>query len=297
MSTPDEDESVSQESTSTLFKKTLASFSFQPKTPPSTRTQRNESTKPSTSTSTPEPRRSLRSPLSHTILPETPSRKHAPASVKSKRGFAPPERYAHLNTIQDCLEPNLDIVFCGINPGQKSAEVGHHYGGPTNHFWPCLYESGLTPERLQPTDDFTLPERFSIGMTNLVDRPTAEQNELSRAERLAAVPAFLNKIARYRPRTVCFVGLGITEIVKSQVLPKSSNKGKENNKISSYGLQPFKLVYDTSETLFFAVASTSGRVVHYQKTHKVEQFKELKILIEQIKTGVFDSTGLVVIQR
>ncbi|KXN87023.1 G/T mismatch-specific thymine DNA glycosylase [Leucoagaricus sp. SymC.cos] len=231
----------------------------------------------------------------------------------SKRGFAPPEKYSHLNVLQDYLAPNLDstplsrvwvtrynlsfwlgvVVFCGINPGQKSAEIGHHFGGPTNHFWPCLYEAGLTTERLQPTEDYTLPDRFSIGMTNLVDRPTAEQNELSRTEQLASAPYLLSKIAKHKPRIVCFVGLGIAQVVKTHVLPKT--KSEKEELVVGYGLQPFKMSHDDeadSETLFFAVASTSGRVVKYQKTHKVEQFKELRAFLHRLKSGEYDTSGL-----
>ncbi|KAK0223304.1 uracil-DNA glycosylase-like protein [Armillaria fumosa] len=138
----------------------------------------------------------------------------SPPKKKLKRGFAPPETYAHLNLLPDHLQLHLDIVFCGINPGQKSAEIGHHFGHPTNHFWTCLHAGGLTSSKLPPTEDYTLPELYNIGLTNLVERPTAEQSELSDAEMRTAVPAFLAKIARYRPRIVCFVGLKIAAAVQ-----------------------------------------------------------------------------------
>jgi len=78
--------------------------------------------------------------------------------------------------------------------------------------------------------------------TNLVERPTSQvssyhrsqemhklaitffffkQNELSRVEQLASVSPLLSKIVKYRPRIVCFVGLGIAQIIKSHVLPVS----------------------------------------------------------------------------
>jgi hypothetical protein len=153
-----------------------------------------------------------------------------------------------LNILQDYLKAKLDgesffpnhssnqssqlfltVLFCGIkfvnlilesgcpltvlqSPGRKSAEIGHHFAGRNNHFWPCLYQAdessfsasglrsyvsncllGFTPEQLQPTEDFTLPDKFCLGLvryqilnkkrvlphshrfqTNLVDRPSAE---------------------------------------------------------------------------------------------------------------------------
>ena len=45
--------------------------------------------------------------------------------------------------------------------------------------------------------------------TNLVERPSAQAAEIPTAEFAAGAPALLRKIARYRPRVVCFVGKGI----------------------------------------------------------------------------------------
>lgn len=94
-----------------------------------------------------------------------------------------------------------------------SAEKGHHFCNPTNHFYRCLHASGFTPTRIPPTEDHTLPERFNLGLTNLVERPSSEAGELSPAEMAASVPALLAKIARMRPRIVCFVGMGIARVV------------------------------------------------------------------------------------
>ena len=48
-----------------------------------------------------------------------------------------------------------------------------------------------------------------------------KQAELSSTEMTAAVPAFLAKVARFRPRIVCFVGLGIWQVVH-QALSRST---------------------------------------------------------------------------
>ncbi len=64
---------------------------------------------------------------------------------KKARGYAAPEKYAHLRPITDCLAPDLKraspqgvltaVVFCGINPGMRSSKRGHHFAHPTNKFW------------------------------------------------------------------------------------------------------------------------------------------------------------------
>ncbi|KAL7421113.1 uracil DNA N-glycosylase Thp1 [Cryptotrichosporon argae] len=126
-----------------------------------------------------------------------PARSPKPKPPKKPRGFASPEVYKHLRPVQDILEYDLDR--------KMSATTGHHFGHPTNKFWRALHLSGMTDRLLAPAEDRLMPS-FGYGMTNLVDRPTAEQSELSTLEMRLAVPAFARKIAKYRPRLVCFVG-------------------------------------------------------------------------------------------
>ncbi|KAG8920082.1 hypothetical protein FRC00_010510 [Tulasnella sp. 408] len=51
----------------------------------------------------------------------------------------------------------------------------------------------------------------------MVDRPSSTASELSRAEKVAGVPAFLRKVARYRPRIVCFIGREIGDAFETAV--------------------------------------------------------------------------------
>ncbi|KAJ7632742.1 uracil-DNA glycosylase-like protein [Roridomyces roridus] len=209
----------------------------------------------------PELRRSPRKSRPLTSEQDSPSRREAKPyspsrSPKKKRAYAAPETYGHLRQLNDQLTADLDVIFCGINPGQKSAETGHHFGHPSNHFWWCLHQSGFTDTKLSPTEDFTLPDRFSLGLTNLVDRPTAEvsipslssechpthrkQTELSADEQSASVPAFLAKVARFRPRVVCFVGLNIAQVVESSLQRTKSLKLKH---AKTSGLRQYKMIH------------------------------------------------------
>ena len=70
------------------------------------------------------------------------------------------------------LQYTLMIV---LSPGQTSAEVGHHFNGPTNHFWSCLYESGFTTRLLRTQADFILPEQLLVGMVRLLSFCYARQ--------------------------------------------------------------------------------------------------------------------------
>jgi hypothetical protein len=61
-----------------------------------------------------------------------------------------------------------------------------------------------------------------------------------------SVPSFMAKVGRYRPRIVCFVGMGIWRTVE-KVLAKTSSlsesgSSKAKSNTSGVGLQPYKLV-------------------------------------------------------
>ncbi|GAA5817621.1 hypothetical protein MFLAVUS_011169 [Mucor flavus] len=114
--------------------------------------------------------------------------------------------------VPDLLDYDLKVLFVGINPGLTSAARGHHYAGPTNHFWPCLSESGLVDRKLIYSDDASLPSLYRLGFTNLTARTTRKASDLSLAEQKDGIPVLDTKIETLRPRVACFVGKGIYEI-------------------------------------------------------------------------------------
>ena len=108
--------------------------------------------------------------------------------------------------LPDVLAPDLDVLFCGINPSLLSAERGHHFARPGNRFWPALHLAGLTPRRLTPEEDGELL-RYGLGVTNIVDRPTRTAAELGPAELRAGAAALADLVARHRPRTLAVLGI------------------------------------------------------------------------------------------
>src|SRR5437867_9009579 len=109
-------------------------------------------------------------------------------------------------TLPDYLREGLEIVFVGLNPGLYSAQVGHYFAHKHNRFWPALSASGLVPEPVGPEDDARLLE-WGIGLTDVVKRPTHGIHELTPAEFRRGAKALRDKLVRYKPRIVCFVGL------------------------------------------------------------------------------------------
>jgi double-stranded uracil-DNA glycosylase len=104
------------------------------------------------------------------------------------------------------LGPDLDVLFVGINPSLRSAEVGHHFARPGNRFYPALHAAGITPYRLTPEEDGTLP-RYGVGSTNLVARPTRAADELTREELRAGAEELAALVERVQPRLVAVLGL------------------------------------------------------------------------------------------
>ncbi len=107
--------------------------------------------------------------------------------------------------LRDLLAPNLRVVFCGINPGLKSAAVGHHFAKRSNRFWKTIHLAGFTPEEIAP-ENSELILTYRLGLTTAVDRPTSRADELSRDEFKRAALDLSAKIARYSPAYVAFLG-------------------------------------------------------------------------------------------
>jgi TDG/mug DNA glycosylase family protein len=102
--------------------------------------------------------------------------------------------------------PGLCVLFVGVNPSLRSAEVGHHFARPGNRFWPTLYAAGFTPRLLTPFQDNLLPS-FGIGVTNLVSRPTRAAAELTVPELRAGAKVLEGTARVWRPRLVAIVGV------------------------------------------------------------------------------------------
>ena len=94
------------------------------------------------------------------------------------------------------LAEGLKVLFVGINPSLRSAEVGHHFARPGNRFWPTLHAAGFTSRRLRPDEDHELPAH-GVGVTNLAPRPTRAADELLPEELLAGAAELERTVADY----------------------------------------------------------------------------------------------------
>ncbi len=108
--------------------------------------------------------------------------------------------------LEDRLGAGMRVLFVGINPGVRSATIGHHFAGLSYRFWKLLFEARLVPEQLRAEDDARLVE-FGYGVTNLVPRPTPGIDTLRPAEYVDGLDALKRKVRRWKPPVVAFVGV------------------------------------------------------------------------------------------
>ena len=113
--------------------------------------------------------------------------------------------WSHLR-LTDRIQPGVHVLLVGINPGVRSAQTGHHFAGPSNRFWKLLYDSKLVSEPVTYMDDARLPE-WGLGITNLVARPSPGIDDLRPQEYLDGWQVLEEKIERFRPAIVAFVGV------------------------------------------------------------------------------------------
>src|SRR5216117_3886050 len=114
--------------------------------------------------------------------------------------------------LRDRVRPPLTVLFVGINPGIRSAAIGHHFAGYSNRFWKLLFDAGLVPEPIGTEDDGCLPD-WGLGITNLIPRPTPGIDTLTAAEYVAGERVLRRKVRRWKPAIVAFVGVTLYRAV------------------------------------------------------------------------------------
>lgn len=107
--------------------------------------------------------------------------------------------------LADLIKKDLTVIFCGINPGLKSAWDGHHFSGRSNRFWKALHQAGFTPCQIEPVNDAIILD-FGYGLTTAVERATARADELSRDEFDNSIEAFKIKMMHFQPKYIAFLG-------------------------------------------------------------------------------------------
>jgi len=166
-------------------------------------------------------------------------------------------------TVPDVIAPGLKVLFVGINPGLYTAAIGHHFGRPGNRFWPTLHRSGFTPRLLSPFEEEELL-KWGYGITNVVERATANAGELSPEEYLAGGIGLIEKVRRLRPRFVAILGV------------EAYRKAFKRPKVV-VGNQPDPM----ADAMVWVLPNPSGLNANYQIEDLTRVFGKLKAAVEE----------------
>lgn len=166
-----------------------------------------------------------------------------------------------MEPIPDHLKENLTILFVGFNPSIRSSELGHHFANPNNRFWKILYDAGLTPTKFHTTEDFKLLD-YGYGLTNIVSRPTKTAQEITKEEYRNGKVELIEKITKFKPKIVCFVGKGVYQ----------EYSGKKD---VPWGAQDLSVV---NGTIDFVAPSSSGLV-----RMKIDEIVDIYLKLVELK--------------
>ena len=164
-----------------------------------------------------------------------------------------------MSALPDILADNLDVVFCGLNPGLRAAATGHHFMGRGNRFWLVLFRSGFTPRQFEPANDRLLLNE-GCGLTTVVARPTAGADEISAGEFVAAAAALKRKIEMHKPRFMAFLG-------------KKAYSAIINRSTVAWGRQPDLF----GSAAAWVLPNPSGRNLGFSLDELVAAYRELKL--------------------
>ena len=169
--------------------------------------------------------------------------------------------------LRDRVKPGANVLFVGINPGMRSAAIGHHFAGYSNRFWKLLHDARLIPERIRAEEDARLPE-WGLGITNLIARMTPGIDTLERHEYPAGLVKLRRKVRRWKPKVVALVGVSLYRVIFNKKGPVAC------------GLQQ-----ETFEgARVFVLPNPSGRNANFTYAEMLAAFKQLTELHHRERT-------------
>lgn len=166
-----------------------------------------------------------------------------------------------VSAVPDILAPGLRAVFCGINPGRRSAAAGCHFANPRNDFWRLLADAGLTPRQLDPSEQWSMLE-LGYGLTNAAHRTTRGSGDLRRGDFAGAAERLARIASESEPAVLAFVG-------------KAAYEGAFRER-PNLGLQERRL----GGTQLFVLPSTSPANAAVPYAERLRWFRKLGSLLD-----------------
>ena len=165
-------------------------------------------------------------------------------------------------TLKDRVGADVGVLFVGINPGVRSAAIGHHFAGYSNRFWKLLYESALVPEPIRAEDDARLTE-WGYGITNLIPRMTPGIDTLRPIEYEAGLGVLRRKVRRWQPRVVVFLGVTLFRVVFAFPAGRTVRLGQQRR-------------HTFEGAAVFVLPNPSGRNANYSYAQMLEAYRDLR---------------------
>lgn len=166
--------------------------------------------------------------------------------------------------LSDHVQPDVRLLFVGINPGLRSAQTGRHFAGYSNRFWKLLYKSKLVSDPLTYEEDWRLPE-WKLGLTNIIRRPSAGIDVLTPREYAAGRRRLLTTVRRYRPGGLALLGVTIYRMLFPEARIRRVRLGLQRERFAG--------------TRVYVLPNPSGRNAHYSYRVMLAAFRKLKRLV------------------
>lgn len=205
-------------------------------------------------------------PRAKTIIPKSSYCRKCDAAVAVEGEW--PARCAQCSSpieedpVPSVIGPEVRLLFIGINPGIETARVRHHFAFKRNAFWPLLFDSGLTPVKVDPKDDQSIL-KYGLGITNIVTRATPSSSDIRQKDIEYGLSRLEEVLSKVSPRVVAFVGI-------------QSYKMTTGEKVVKHGLQ----AKDFHHCKAFVLPSTSPANASLSYNDKLFWFKELKNFLD-----------------
>jgi double-stranded uracil-DNA glycosylase len=179
--------------------------------------------------------------------------------------------------LRDRVRPPVKVLFVGINPGIRSAAIGHHFAGYSNRFWKLLFEAGVVPEPIGPEDDVRLPG-WGFGVTNLIRRSTPGIDTLMPQEYVDGARALRRRVRRWKPEIVAFVGVTVYRAIYDHRRARRIRREKRSlrdqrprRSAVTCGFQPERF----EGAKVFVLPNPSGRNAHFSYAQMLAAFRLL----------------------
>jgi TDG/mug DNA glycosylase family protein len=165
-------------------------------------------------------------------------------------------------SVPDLVADDLRVLFVGINPSNCSGARGLHFATPGNRFWATLAGAGFTDRQLRPDERVALLAA-GIGISNLVNRATAQASQVDPGELRAGAERLRLTIRARRPHAVAILGKGAYRtafgVTKAEIGPQA---------------------HDLEGSPLWILPNPSGLNAHYTVARLVERFIEFREAID-----------------